>query len=239
MDDEAYITVEGLSRTYHRPGSDLGALVDVSFTVPRGQLVGIMGHSGAGKSTLLNIIGGLDRPSSGAVSVGGVDLAALDEEALAIYRRNSVGFVFQDAKLVPALTVFENVMLPLVPIPGSDEEKSAKVEAALAETNIGHRASHLPGELSGGEQQRAAVARAIVNDPELLLADEPTGELDRHNADRILELLVRLNREGRTVLVASHDESTIAVADRVLCLEEGRLTSERLVDTKGAAPEGE
>lgn len=224
--DETYISVRDISRVYQRPASELNALHDVSLFIPEGELVGVVGHSGAGKSTLLNIIGGLDRPTDGSVTVAGIDLGSLDEAGLAAYRRDTVGFVFQAANLVPALTVFENVMLPLVPVAVDAQEKVNRVEAALDEVNMKHRSSHLPGELSGGEQQRAAVARAVVNDPRVILADEPTGELDAENAGRILALLERLNRQGRTVIIASHDEDTIAVTRRVYHLHEGTLVNE-------------
>ncbi len=220
---EEYITAHNVTRAYRRSSSEVAALGGVSLSISEGEFVGIVGHSGAGKSTLLNIIGGLDRPSEGSVTVGGTDLGSLDETGLAIYRRETVGFVFQDANLVPALTVFENVMLPLVPLRGESAEKTERVEAALEDVNIGHRASHLPGELSGGEQQRVAVARAVVNDPRLILADEPTGELDSENAGRILTLLERLNDRGRTVIIASHDASSIAVTRRIIHLREGEL----------------
>jgi len=222
-----YIAVSQVTRAYQRSNGSLNALAEASFVIPQGQLVGIVGQSGAGKSTLLNIIGGLDRPTSGQVLVGGTDLRALDDATLALYRRQTVGFVFQAANLIPALTVLENVMLPLVPVRISDDEKLARVERALDEANIAHRASHLPGELSGGEQQRAAVARAIVNEPQLILADEPTGELDVENANRVLELLLRLHQEGRTVLIASHDAATINATERVLRLEDGTVIGDR------------
>lgn len=218
-----YITLNQVTRTYRRSNGEVRALAELSAEVKQGQLVGLVGPSGAGKSTLLNILGGLDRPTSGQVVVGGTDLGTLDDAALALYRRQTVGFVFQAANLIPALTVFENVMLPLVPVALPDATKVERVESALDEANIAHRASHLPGELSGGEQQRAAVARAIVNDPELVLADEPTGELDAENAGRILELLVRINNEGRTVIIASHDVATIDVTERVIRLQDGSL----------------
>jgi putative ABC transport system ATP-binding protein len=220
---DTYIALRNVTRSYARSDSQLAALKDVTLDVGEGEFVGVVGHSGAGKSTLLNIVGGLDRPTAGSVTVGGTDVGALDETQLARYRRETVGFVFQQSNLVPALTVFENVMLPLVPQPGSEAEKAERVEAALAEVNIGHRGDHLPGELSGGEQQRAAVARAVVNDPQLVLADEPTGELDAENAGRILSLLQRLNEQGRTVIIASHDADTIAVTERILRLHEGTL----------------
>jgi putative ABC transport system ATP-binding protein len=218
-----YIKVSQLTRTYRRSEELLQALAEVSFSIPQGQLVGLVGPSGAGKSTLLNVLGGLDRGSAGQIFVGGTELSRLDDADLAVYRRETVGFVFQSANLLPALTVFENVMLPLVPLPLAEREKVTRVERVLDEVNITHRASHLPGELSGGEQQRAAVARAVVNDPQLVLADEPTGELDADNAQRVLELLLRLNNEGRTVILASHDAATIRATDRVLRLQEGTL----------------
>lgn len=218
-----YISINQVTRTYRRANGEVRALAELSVEIKQGRLVGLVGPSGAGKSTLLNILGGLDRPSSGQVVVGGTDLGALDDAALALYRRQTVGFVFQAANLIPALTVFENVMLPLVPVALPDAAKVERVESALDEANIAHRASHLPGELSGGEQQRAAVARAIVNDPELILADEPTGELDVENAGRVLELLVRLNNEGRTVIIASHDAATIDVTESIVRLKDGSL----------------
>ena len=222
-----YVTVSQLTRTYARSNGQIQALAEVSLSVLEGEFVGLTGQSGSGKSTLLNILGGLDRPTAGKVVVGGTDLSTLNDSTLALYRRQTVGFVFQAANLLSALTVFENVMLPLVPIGLKDEEKLSRVERALDEANIAHRASHLPGELSGGEQQRTAVARAIVNDPQLILADEPTGELDGENAGRIVELLERLNNEGRTVLLASHDHETIAVTERVIRLEEGAVVNGR------------
>ena len=221
-----YISVSQLTRTYQRTNEPLQALAEVSFSIPQGQLVGLVGPSGSGKSTLLNIIGGLDKPTAGRVIVGGTDLTTLNQSALAVYRRETVGFVFQAASLIPALTVFENVMLPLVPVALPEAEKIARVERALEEVNISHRATHLPGELSGGEQQRAAVARAVVNDPQIILADEPTGELDAVNASKVLELLVRLNNEGRTVIIASHDAASIDATERVVRLQEGSLVTD-------------
>lgn len=232
-----YIVLTDVTRRYRRSDEELAAVKNVSLSIPRGQFVGIVGHSGAGKSTLLNLIGGLDRPSSGEVIVGGTPLSTLDECERAVYRRRTVGFVFQAANLVPALTVLENVMLPLVPLAEPEAEKMGRAEAVLEQVNMAHRASHLPGELSGGEQQRAAVARAVVNDPEIVLADEPTGELDAENAGRVLFLLAGLNDEGRTVLIASHDEPTIAVTERIIRLEEGTLIGDEPHDPQPAVRE--
>lgn len=215
-----------LSKIYTQGAREVVALSEVSFVITQGELVGLSGPSGSGKSTLLNILGGLDRPTSGTVQVGGTLLQHLSDDDLTLYRRNTVGFVFQASNLVPALTVYENVMLPLIPIALPHSDKDERVQAALEQANIAHRATHLPGELSGGEQQRAAVARAIVNQPSLILADEPTGELDCANAGRIMELLTSFSDQGRTVIIASHDQDVIGVMDRVLHLQNGSLADD-------------
>lgn len=220
-----YIVVSQLSRLYEHGNSQIVALSEATFSVAQGQVVGIVGPSGAGKSTLLNLLGGLDRPSSGSVRVGGTELSGLSGEQLAVFRRHHVGFVFQASHLVPAYTVYENIMLPLVPMDVPLAQKQRLVQAALEAANIEHRADHLPGELSGGEQQRAAVARAVVNDPELILADEPTGELDAQNAQRVMDLLLSLDEDrARTIVIASHDAAALACADRLLHIEAGVLT---------------
>ncbi|NPV49406.1 MAG: ABC transporter ATP-binding protein [Armatimonadetes bacterium] len=223
--DGSFLKAHLVSKTYRTGAKQVLALSEISFELGEGEIVGLSGPSGSGKSTLLNILGGLDRPTSGTVLVDGVPLHELSDDALTLYRRQTVGFVFQASYLVPSLTVQENVMLPLLPAPLSPEEKEARVTAALEQVNITHRASHLPGELSGGEQQRAAVARAIVNQPRLILADEPTGELDAANAARIVELLSGFAGEGRTVVIASHDPDVIAVTDRVIQLQAGTVVS--------------
>lgn len=217
------VSASVVSKVYRLGAREVSALCEVSFTLGAGQLVGLSGPSGSGKSTLLNILGGLDRPTSGAVLVNDQPLHELSDDGLTLYRRNTVGFVFQAAHLVPALTVQENVMLPLIPARLPEAEKEERVRQALEQANIAHRADHLPGELSGGEQQRAAVARAIVNQPSLILADEPTGELDSDNASRVMEILTGFTDQGRTVVIASHDTDVIAVTDRVLRLENGTL----------------
>lgn len=220
-----YIVASQLSKLYERGSSQVVALSEATFSVRQGQVVGIVGPSGAGKSTLLNLVGGLDRPSSGTVRVGGTELSGLSGEQLAVFRRHRVGFVFQASHLVPAYTVYENVMLPLVPMDLPLAKKQLLVQAALEAANIEHRADHLPGQLSGGEQQRAAVARAVVNDPELMLADEPTGELDAENARRVMDLLLSLDEgRARTIVIASHDATALAHADQLLHVEAGVLT---------------
>ncbi len=220
-----YITVSQITKVYERAESPVTALSEVSFAVSQGEIVGLVGASGSGKSTLLNVLGGLDRPTSGSVEVGGTSLTELSSEQLAVFRRQRVGFVFQAAYLVPAYTVYENVMLPLVPMDLPPTDKRRLVQEALEAANIEHRAEHLPGELSGGEQQRAAVARAVVNDPELILADEPTGELDAENAQRVMDLLLSLDEgRARTIIIASHRAATLAHTERILHIEDGTLT---------------
>lgn len=221
-----------VSKIYNTGNNQVTALSEVSFSLKEGELVGLSGPSGSGKSTLLNILAGLDRATSGMVSVDDMQLQGLDDDALTLYRRNTVGFVFQAANLIPSLTVFENVMLPLVPISLPYSEKEERVRQALEQVNITNRSEHLPGELSGGEQQRAAVARAIVNQPSLILADEPTGELDLENAARVMEILTKFSDQGCTIIIASHDPDVISVTDRVLRLDHGTLMDD-VIQHKG------
>lgn len=218
-----YVQVEEVSKHFERNGQTVTALDCVSLGIESGELVGLQGPSGAGKSTLLNIIGGLERPSLGDVIIEQRRISTLNDEQLAEYRRQTVGFVFQSAHLLAPLTVFENVMLPLVPDSAPAAEKTARVEEVLETARIAHRATHLPGELSGGEQQRAAVARAIVNRPRLVLADEPTGELDAENAANIIGLLTGLSAEGVTVIIASHDRRVLDVTGHIIELSGGSM----------------
>jgi putative ABC transport system ATP-binding protein len=221
------IRAEHVSKSYRLGQVEVEAIRDVSLVLPAGDFVALSGPSGAGKSTLLGIVGGLERPDEGKVFAGDQDLTALDSEGLAMYRRHSVGFIFQSFRLLPALTALENAMIPLVPLAESDEAKRKKTEEALARVNIAHRANHLPGELSGGEQQRVAIARAIVNQPDVILADEPTGELDRKNGELIMALLCDLNENGSaTIVVASHDPDVVGAARRQVKLEDGRIIAE-------------
>jgi putative ABC transport system ATP-binding protein len=221
------IRTDAVSKTYHLGIEEVRAVREVTLGLPTGDFVCLSGPSGAGKSTLLNLIGGLEQPDQGRVFAGDKDLTVLGSEGLAMFRRHSVGFIFQSFRLLSALTAMENVIMPLVPLPGPEKEKREKAMAALARVNIEHRANHLPGELSGGEQQRVAVARAIVNNPDIIIADEPTGELDRQNGQRIMELLRELNEKGSTtVLMASHDPDVVAAARRVVQMVDGRIASE-------------
>jgi len=227
------IQATGLTKEFSHRGGTVVALRDATLTLPKGELAVALGPSGSGKSTLLNLIGGLDRPTSGSLSVGGTDLASLNHDGMALFRREHVGFLFQAFHLLPTFTVYENVTLPLVPLQMTQQERANRVTQALDRVGIAHRADHLPGELSGGEQQRAALARALVNSPQVLLADEPTGELGEVTGEAIIGLLEGLSREsGITVLLASHDRRFRERGYRLLTLENGSLVG----DTGSSAP---
>jgi len=223
-----HIKLDSVSKTYALGEMNVQAIRDITLDLPAGDLVALSGPSGAGKSTLLGLIGGLEKPDAGQVLADGQDLAGLGSSELAMYRRHSVGFIFQAFRLLPAMTAFENVMMPLVPLRGGADGKTEKVTAALEKVNIAHRAGHLPGELSGGEQQRVAIARAIVNEPGIIIADEPTGELDSENGRLIMDLLRGLNAdEEATVLLASHDPEVVEAARRVVRIVDGQVESDR------------
>lgn len=200
------------------------ALNGVDLEIRPGEFVCVMGPSGSGKSTLLNLIGGLDRPTKGQIVVEGRDLATLDENALAAYRRRGVGFVFQTFNLVPTMTALHNVAFPMIFARVPASQRKVRARELLTEMGLGDRLDHRPTELSGGEQQRVAMARALANDPEIILADEPTGNLDSRTGHEVMEVLARVNREElRTILVVSHDPDVAAFAGRVLRLLDGRI----------------
>ena len=218
------IRVEGVSRTYGRGESAVHAVRDVSFTAAPGELVAIRGRSGAGKTTLLNIVGGLDRPTAGRVFLGEHEVSAASESTLLTLRRNLIGFVFQSFGLVPILSAAENVGVPMRLARVKPSEREQRVQVLLELVGLGGHAAQRPYELSGGQQQRVAVARALANDPPLLIADEPTGQLDSETGRSIMDLLRALvDARGMTALVATHDASLIDRADRVLTLRDGRL----------------
>jgi putative ABC transport system ATP-binding protein len=218
------LVVENLHKVYEGPLGGVAALKGLSFTAARGDFLAIRGPSGCGKSTLLHIVGGMDRPSQGQVWLGERLLNDFSPAALARLRRRQVGFVFQSFNLLPTLTVLENVMLPLLLDHAANRAARQRAETLLAQVGLGDRAGHLPAQLSGGEMQRAAVARAVVAEPQLLLADEPTGNLDSVNGQRVMELLVELNRGlGVTVLLATHAPEAAGYARRTLHLRDGFL----------------
>ncbi len=227
MAAEALVTLEGVSKEYSTGGSTVHALREVSVVLPAGVLCVVHGRSGSGKTTLLNMIGGLDRPSSGRVEVDGREVSSLGEEALVEYRRDVVGFVFQAFGLLPILTAAENVEVPLRLRRTEPAARDARVHELLHLVDLGDRANHRPPELSGGEQQRVAIARALGNEPRLLIADEPTGQLDSHRAQMVMTLLRRLVHDrGVLAVVATHDPLLMEMADRLVELRDGAIVSE-------------
>jgi putative ABC transport system ATP-binding protein len=218
------VTVSGLSRTYGSAGGDVHALQDVSFSIERGTIAALVGRSGSGKTTLLNCVGGLDEPTSGTVVVDDVEVTALDERARTALRRDRLAFVFQTFGLLPMLSAAENVGLPLRLRGAAPKERTARVAHLLDLVGIGAQAEQRPGELSGGQQQRVAIARALANSPRLLIADEPTGQLDAESGASVMALLQEVVRaEGMTAIISTHDPSLQAMADHTVRLADGRL----------------
>ena len=222
------LRVEHLSKIYGQGDNEVRALDDVSFSVEKGQFVAIIGPSGSGKSTLLHILGGVDRPTSGKVYLEGQDVFAQNEEQLAIFRRRQVGLIYQFYNLIPVLDVTENITLPVL-LDGR-KVNSDRLSSLLETLNLTERARHLPSQLSGGQQQRVSIGRALMNAPAVVLADEPTGNLDSKNSQEIVELLKKSNREyGQTLIVITHDESIALQADRILAIEDGRIVRDEVI----------
>ena len=225
--DGALVRVERVEKVFHRGAEDIHVLADLNLQVPAREFLALMGPSGSGKSTLLNLIGGLDRPTQGSVTVGGERIDRLSDRELAQWRARHIGFIFQLYNLMPVLNAERNVELPLLLTHLSKAERAQHVQTALAVVGLSHRAKHYPRTLSGGEQQRVGIARAIVTDPTLLLCDEPTGDLDRKAGDEILDLLQALNREhGKTIVMVTHDPHASARAARTVHLDKGQLWSD-------------
>ena len=222
------LKVEHLSKIYGQGENEVRALDDVSFSVEKGQFVAIIGPSGSGKSTLLHILGGVDRPTSGKVWLEGQDVFAQNEEQLAIFRRRQVGLIYQFYNLIPVLDVTENITLPVL-LDGR-KVNAERLEKLLETLNLTDRAHHLPNQLSGGQQQRVSIGRALMNAPAVVLADEPTGNLDSKNSQEIVELLKKSNREyGQTLIVITHDESIALQADRLLAIEDGHIVRDEVI----------
>ena len=219
----SYIRAENLSKQYGNGDAAVMALHNMDFTVESGEFVSIMGESGAGKSTLLSIVGAMNPPSSGKFVVDGIDVYRLGSEKRTDFRREFIGFVFQSFHLVPYLTVVENVMLPLTTVKMSKKKKRVLAEEALKQVGLAGKEDRLPSQISGGEKERVAIARAIVNDPPLILADEPTGNLDSTTTHEIMGLFQRLNQEGATILMVTHSRDCAAYAKRILRVSDGRL----------------
>ena len=220
------IKVDHVTKSYRRDSIEIPVLLDISIDVPTGEFLALMGPSGSGKTTLLNLIAGIDRPNAGKVVVNGTDIALLGESELARWRARHVGFIFQFYNLLPVLTAFENVELPLLLTGLSRKEKREHVDAALNLVGLGDRIHHYPKQLSGGQEQRVAIARAIVTDPTILVADEPTGDLDKVSAGEIMDLLDRLNKEfKKTIVMVTHDPRAAEKAHKAMHLDKGELTT--------------
>ena len=217
------IVLRSVTKTYRRGERRITALQDVSFEMSQGELALLVGPSGSGKTTLLNLIGALDRPDRGEIIVGGAEITGLSRAAAALYRNGRVGFIFQSYNLLPQLTALENVLLPMLPKRRADRRRAVELLDAVG---LSDRGSHRPSELSGGEQQRVAIARALANDPAIILADEPTGNLDNDNACKIAELLASACRQrGKSLILVTHDRDMIRPADRVFAMRDGSLTA--------------
>jgi putative ABC transport system ATP-binding protein len=227
-DNGTIVRARGVSKNFKRGAETIHVLQELDLDIPAGEFLALMGPSGSGKSTLLNLIGGLDRPDTGSIEVGGERVDKLGSRRLASWRARHIGFVFQFYNLLPVLTAARNVELPLLLTPLSKKERTRQVETALKIVGLEHRMKHYPRQLSGGEQQRVGIARAIATDPTVLLCDEPTGDLDRKSGDEVLNLLQVLSGEhGKTVVMVTHDPHAAGRASRTLYLDEGHLTTER------------
>lgn len=220
------IKVTELSKIFRTEEIETTALNGVSFEIKKGEFVAIMGPSGCGKSTLLNILGLLDNPSGGSYELMGQEVAQLKERDRTKFRKGNIGFVFQSFNLIDELNVFENVELPLKYLNMSASERKQRVTAMLKRMNISHRAQHFPQQLSGGQQQRVAIARAVISNPNLVLADEPTGNLDSKNGKEVMDLLTELNSEGTTIVMVTHSQKDASVAQRIINLFDGRIVSD-------------
>lgn len=215
------VTVKNLSKVFRQGDESIRAVDNISFTVAPGELVAIVGQSGSGKTTLLNLIGGIEHPSSGSVEVGGMNVCTADDETLSKIRRKKIGYIFQDFNLIPILTAEENIIMPLL-LDGKRPDK-ARLRELASFLGIEKRLKHLPVELSGGQRQRVAIARALINNPVILLADEPTGNLDKKAADEIMELLLAVNRRGNTVLLVTHEQRYADMCGRKIKLCDGKI----------------
>jgi len=227
------IEINSLTKSYRRDSIEVPVLNNINLQVPEGEFLALMGPSGSGKTTLLNIIAGIDKPTSGEITINSTDISKLSESALAKWRATNIGFIFQFYNLIPVLTAYENVELPLLLTHLSKEERKKHVESALTIVSLAHRMNFYPKQLSGGQEQRVAIARAIVTDPVLLIADEPTGDLDKNSAEEIMTLMQRLNSEfKKTIVMVTHDPHTAGKASALRHLEKGDLVSEPIASGK-------
>lgn len=220
--------VKGLCRTFRQGDTEVHAANHVSFSLEKGEMLAIVGQSGSGKTTLLNLLGGIDKPTSGKVLLNGQDIHSLSDEESAKLRRRKIGYIYQDFKLLPILTAKENILLPAI----LDGKKipASRIQALADSLGLGLRMNHLPSQLSGGQRQRAAIARALINHPDIILADEPTGNLDKTSAQEIMDLLLDLNRAGNTIILVTHDEGFANRCPRKITISDGQIISDRRKD---------
>ncbi len=232
MEQETLYTLAEVTRTYQVGSATVRALSEATCTIGKGEMVSLEGPSGSGKSTLLLMLGVLETPSSGTLTFKGTDLRKTTDEVRTVLRRDSIGYVFQQFNLIPTLTARENVLLPMVPVAGKNADKQQRAAALLEQVGLEHRISHLPGSLSGGEQQRVAIARALANQPDVIIADEPTGNLDSASAQGIMDLLSRLNEEEHvTIIIATHDPAIAKRTHRHIMMRDGRLLEDQATPT--------
>lgn len=224
----ALIELDNIVKSYGNDGSMVNAVSGFSEKINVGEFLAILGHSGSGKSTVLSILGGLNHPSSGKVFIDDLDIYDLQAEQLADFRKEYIGFVFQDFHLIPYLTVLENVMIPLAISEGNSSEKSNKAMLMLEKVRMADKSARLPGQLSGGEQERVAIARALVNEPPIILADEPTGNLDSATSESIMRLFAKLNNEGQTIIMVTHNRDTVNFVNRAIFMQDGKIHSENV-----------
>lgn len=229
---EELIRITDLNKIYDSGAVQVHALKHINLTVMQGEFVAIMGHSGSGKSTLMNILGCLDRPTTGQYLLDGIDIAQQGNDALSDVRNRKIGFVFQAFNLIPRTSALKNVELPMIYARTPSKARLARAKSLLEKVGLGQRMDHMPNELSGGQKQRVAIARALANQPPILLADEPTGNLDSASTVEIMELFTQLNREGVTVIIVTHEDDVAAFTDRVLWFEDGQLVSDRKVEKR-------
>jgi len=217
------LKLESVCKTYKEGATGVTAICGVNFTVHKGELTSILGPSGSGKSTLLHLMGLLDSPTSGKIYIDGIDTTKISSDGQARIRGRKIGFIFQAFNLVPSLTALENVELPLTICDVPQTQRTEKAAGILRKLGLGERLDHLPSQLSGGERQRVAIARALINDPEIILADEPTGNLDSRNGEGVLQILEGLHREGKTIIIVTHDESVVGITEKVVRIKDGKV----------------
>lgn len=217
------ITLEDVKKTYEMGDTTVEAVSEAEVSIEEGEFVAVMGPSGSGKSTLMNMIGALDTPTSGEVEIGGERISGLDEDDLALLRSKKIGFVFQQFNLIPSMNATENVALPMLFRGVGKKERTERAQDLLERVGLGDRVDFMPSELSGGQRQRVSIARSLANDPDIILADEPTGNLDTETGEKIMELLTELNEEGKTIVMVTHDENDAEYADRIINIVDGKV----------------